>query len=153
MTENESTKKYKIWENLDKLGSGKSINMVQLAKASDCTLSYLSVNLRYAFESGFLKMNEDGNYVKKKDFPDYEEFKNKINEKYNTYRRTVRATQSTRPRLPKEFKIDETTILKVIKAIIQENVEQKAKMKKVIAYAKKMKKERDEVIEAMEDFE
>ena len=151
------TVKEKIWKELKKLKKGEQLNMVELSKEIECTLAYVGSICRYALESGFLKFGGDGNYVIEK-IPKYEDFKNGVNERYNKYRNSTKTgsttTSSSRKRkvvIPAKFKVDKDTIVAVISKVIQENKDLEDKLRKVIAYAKIIQKERDDLLKTISE--
>jgi len=152
----EQTVKEKIWKELKGLKKGEQLNMVELSKRIGCTLAYIGSICRYALESDFLKFGGDGNYVIKK-IPKYEDFKAGVNTRYNEYRNSMKSgttTGSPRKRkvaVPKEFKVDEDTIVAVISKVIQENRELEEKLRKVVTYAKVVKKERDNLLDTISE--
>ena len=151
----EETVKKKIWKILIKLNKGQKIDMVPMKKELGCSLAYVGSIMRYAFESGFLEFDENGNYKIKK-IPNYDKFQDRVNEKYNEYRKATKGTGTKRKRkvqIPKEFKIEESTILDVISHIIEENKSLKESNTKLIKYAKKIKKEKEKLIEEIEKIE
>jgi hypothetical protein len=152
----EETAKEKIWKSLKKLAPNEPANMVQMSKKIGCSLSYISAIMRYSFESGFLKFDENGNYIKKK-LPDYKLFNAEVNKKYTKYRKESKGRGVPRTsrtiKIPKEFKISEENIVPVISLIVKENRELKEKLNKVMSYAKKIKTERDSIMKGLEAFD
>lgn len=152
----EKTVKEKIWEELKKEKKGGSIEMISMSKKIGCSLAYISALTRYAYESGFLEFDHSGNYIIK-EIPPYQEFKEKVNEKYSKYRNATKGTGTrrgaSRVAIPKEFKIDEKTILPIISLIIKENRELKEKLQKLIKYVKKIKGERDELMKGINEID
>lgn len=152
----EKTVKEKVWEELKNTKKGSSIEMVSMSKKIGCSLAYISALMRYAYESGFLKFDTGGNYIIK-NLPDYPEFQESVNEKYSKYRKATRGTGTRRGSskviVPKEFKIDETTILPVISAVIRENKELKEKIEKLMKYVKKIKTERDNLMKEISEID
>jgi len=149
----EPTKKLLIWEQLKKHKKGEVLNMVSLAKEVGCSLAYLSAMFRYALESGFLQFHESGNYEIKK-IPSYLEFQEAINKKYTQYRKSTKTGSPRRKGVPKDFKfeVNKENILNVVKSLIEENKTLEEKVEKVIKYAKKIKAERDELLESFENI-
>jgi len=152
----EETKKEVMWKKLKEVKKGKQINMVQFAKDVGCSLAYLSTTLRHSFESGYLEFDTGGSYVIK-DIPPYEEFRDSINKKYNKYRRSIKSS-STGQRIrtssvPKDFKVDENTIVAVIAKLIKDKKEVEEKLEKVIAYTKKIKVERDQLLSGISEID
>ena len=148
----EITKKEQIWKELKGKKKGSVINMVQLSKKVGCSLAYLSAMFRYALESDFLQFHDNGNYAIK-NIPNYPDFKEVINKKYTQYRKSTK-TGTPRGRIktpPKDFKVDEETIIGVIKQLIQNKKELEEKLEKVVRYARKIKSERDELLESFEN--
>lgn len=151
----EITKKRLIWKELKKLHQNEKINMVEMSKKVGCSLAYLSALLKFSLESGFIGFHEDGNYIIK-NIPSYEKFKKAVNEKYSTYRKSTPSKgRRLSKRLPQNFnfELNQETILAVIKELIRENSELKIKNKKLIQYASKIKKERDELLESFNDID
>jgi len=149
------TKKLLIWEELNKKKKGDILNMIELSRKVDCSVGYLSAMFRYAFENDFLEFHDNGNYVIK-NIPDYSEFQEGINAKYTLYRKSTKigAPRGKKPKASrKEFVIDEETILKVIKQIIQSKRELEEKLEMVVRYARKIKSERDELLESFENID
>jgi len=148
------TVKEKIWKELRKTSEGTVIDMLALSKDVGCSLAYINSISRFALEVGFFKFDENGAYVIIKIPKKYEEFQTKINAKYNTYRQGTssygKSAARRRPRVPKEFVLDESTLLAVIKKVIEDKKEVESKLKKVVAFAKRVKVERDELLKTLE---
>ena len=158
--EQTQTIKEKMWNEFKEMDEGEVINMVNLKKKIGCTLAYISSTCRFALEAGILEFDQNGGYLIK-ELPDYPEFNTRINERYNAYRQGT-ASYSNRgngtfprrtrtPKVPEDFKIDENTIINVIKKLINDKKELEEKLEKTIKYAKKIKKERDELVSTLID--
>jgi len=152
----EKTKKELIWEDLKTLKRGERINMVQMSKKVDCSLAYISATIRYAFESGFLRFDETGNYIIKK-IPNWPTFQEETNKKYSKYRSSTNRGAGRRKgkAVPKDFKfeVQEENIIKVISGLINELKETKEKLSKLMIYTKIIKEERDDLLAGFEEFD
>lgn len=139
------THKEKVYKILKEEQTGTPLSMTPIAQEVGCTLSHLSIIFRMAKEAGYLEIHKKGNYAIKKIPDTYEEFKENINEKTNSYRKQVRGTTKPRrkgfSRAPE--KIDITNILTVIDDLIQkstklENLERKYDA--LMKFTKKLRK-------------
>jgi hypothetical protein len=133
----EQTKKEKIYKELQNMKKGEVINMVQICKNTDSTLSHLSLILRMAKEAGFLEFHSQGNY-EIRNIPDsYEEFNEAVSQKTREYRQTTasystgeRSSSSQAHRTPRVLKleVDEENIGKIINSIVRERKSLKDKV-------------------------
>lgn len=159
--ENTATLKEKIYDELKTHTPGEPIKMVETSRKIGCSISYLSSTLRHTMEAGFAGVHANGSYITI-DIPNtYREFQEGVNEKYEKYRKTVpsgganKRTYPSRTRtkkIPEDFVIDEDTVFSVIKKIITDNNEMKEKLDKLITYTKKIVKERDDLLESIQEY-
>lgn len=157
----EKTMKERIYEELR--GShpkGTPISMVEVSKKIGCSISYISSMFRHASDAGIMAVHENGNYTVK-DLPgEYEIFQKMVNAQYEAYRKTVpsrgqslsaREGKSSQ-RIIQKIEVTEENLVKVISSILREKKAAEDKIEKLMAYAKKIKKERDELEEALNVF-
>ena len=149
----EKTKKELVWEELKALKKGQRLNMVKMSKKINCSLAYISSLSRYAYESGFLEFDDSGNYSVKK-IPKYATFREEVNKIYTNHRprRETTGTRTRKPKVPRDFVVDEETVLAVVSTIIQKNRDLEEKLEKLKKYAKKVKAERDDLMEGIVDI-
>ena len=125
---------YKLLRIQKKKAPSKPIDMVKMHKKAGCSLPYLSMTLRSAREAGYVGLDDAGNHIIKK-LPKWETFNERTTEKSREYRKNPTPTS----KIPKEFVVDENTILTVVKHILNENKELKEKNEKLMRYVKKLK--------------
>ena len=158
MPETKYTYKEKMWEALAKMETGKMISMISLAKEIGCTLAHLSIMLRSAKECGYLDIHTEGDYViSDKLIPgDYAEFKEEINKKISESRAAAvpRSTPKSHgfSKLPAKIEVTEENILSVLAKVFQDKKELDGKYKKLLKYAKKLKKEKKELTKGIEEM-
>lgn len=146
--------KKNVWKELKSMKKREPLDLVKMKKKIGCTISYLSQLCKNARDCDYLEFNSGGDYIIKKIPKDYEEFKSNINRALYDHRDRVRGTRNPKrmkatPNQIAKLEINEETIVEVVKHLVREakqNKEKEEKMKKLLSYAKKIKKERDELL-------
>lgn len=130
-----------------------AVSIKDMTTEIGCSMAHISQTLKMAEMQKFLKRDIEGNLFVKKLPKKRSTFVTRISEESGRYRALVKGTgkpRAGRRALPKDFKIDEDTVVAVIhdlvlskKELEEELKELRVKYRKALKYIKKLKEEKE----------